>query len=647
SADATIVCTEDSQCAAHNPGDTCVVMPGSCVPHPDVDPPNSLGWVGRPFDPSCRLYVGDEPDGTCTGVEYVARVVDGPVYRTWRETPLHIGDCEIVPVATYTVAATADEVSFTDALEVATIQKPALLNYNFGDVVGPPTNRCLGDHDVECESDTQCGANGPCEPVFAPPDGYCSVTDVSGFLLTLENRGEPGNPQPQAPLTWIDIHGGALEYGGCTSTETVCYDHSDCPARELCVGAFCSGTGEACYLEDDSYPCPVGETCVGPGFCAYGTHPCWNDAGCGVVVASCVWRVCSTSKTTCSSDLDCPSGEVCGVGVCTVDKCHDDLECVNTESCGRRKCSASEVRCAIDSDCPDTEVCNLASKSRAPNCVLNVQDLLGILTGITGATYTSYAEQVTPKDCSTIVIVPSAPVGGAIELSFETSASSVLAGEQLEVDVYASSNIDLSGYELALEVAGGTSGELALWETRIDDRPDYAFRPAGDPVYTYDATSKNEERLSCARSEGEIEETDQQPAYLATFVYQPVGGATGEFSIAIKGQGASFLTDEAGTVLPCEIQEQQVIVTVGIDCFQDTDCAPTECQTASCTNYECIYTNLPETTPCDDGMFCTKTDECDANGNCIGSGAKCPMFQPTCCELGDYCTCSTCQCAAQ
>ncbi len=44
------------------------------------------------------------------------------------------------------------------------------------------------------------------------------------------------------------------------------------------------------------------------------------------------------------------------------------------------------------------------------------------------------------------------------------------------------------------------------------------------------------------------------------------------------------------------------------------DCVPIACQTAACTNYECIYTNVTQGTSCDDGQYCTATDECDGNG---------------------------------
>ena len=85
-------------------------------------------------------------------------------------------------MATYGIRATADGISFTDALEVHTIHKPASRYY--GDVVGTGT-----------------GALPP-EPGFTGPNGVVNVTDVQAFILT-----EQGASSPSAHTTWVDLHG--------------------------------------------------------------------------------------------------------------------------------------------------------------------------------------------------------------------------------------------------------------------------------------------------------------------------------------------------------------------------------------------------------------------------------------------------------
>ncbi|UCE61976.1 MAG: hypothetical protein JSU63_09650, partial [Phycisphaerales bacterium] len=53
---------------------------------------------------------------------------------------------------------------------------------------------------------------GPVDPVtleFDPPNQIGSVGDISGYLVTNQNYGLPGNPTPQAHWTWVDLDGNA------------------------------------------------------------------------------------------------------------------------------------------------------------------------------------------------------------------------------------------------------------------------------------------------------------------------------------------------------------------------------------------------------------------------------------------------------
>ncbi|MHC4695395.1 MAG: M28 family metallopeptidase [Planctomycetota bacterium] len=148
--------------------------------------PHVVGWVADPFDPSCEDEFGTPNGDPCEGVDYVSRVVSGPVFRPWNEGVIHVGDCEIVPVASYAVRATMDGVVFTSPLELATINKPGTRYY--GDTVG------MGTGDL------------PPLPGFTGPNGAVNVTDVQAFLLTVQ-----GPLSPSTHTTWVDMHG--LEEG--------------------------------------------------------------------------------------------------------------------------------------------------------------------------------------------------------------------------------------------------------------------------------------------------------------------------------------------------------------------------------------------------------------------------------------------------
>jgi hypothetical protein len=148
------------------------------------DAPGVIGWVGEPFDPSCQNDDGSSHGEPCAGVDYIARAVNDPVFRFWPESLVHVGDCEIVPVATYQIRATWDGIEFTVPLEVATIKQPDPRYY--GDVVG------IGTGDL------------PPVPGFTPPNGVgvVNVTDVQAFILTVQ-----GDATPSTHTTWVDLHG--------------------------------------------------------------------------------------------------------------------------------------------------------------------------------------------------------------------------------------------------------------------------------------------------------------------------------------------------------------------------------------------------------------------------------------------------------
>jgi hypothetical protein len=141
-----------------------------------------IGWVADPFDPSCEDENGTPNGDPCDGADYVARIVSEAVFRPWNESVIHVGDCEIVPVASYALRATLDGILFSVPLELATIKRPGSRYY--GDTVG------MGTGDL------------PPLPGFTGPNGAVNVTDVQAFLLTMQ-----GPLSPSTHTTWVDMHG--------------------------------------------------------------------------------------------------------------------------------------------------------------------------------------------------------------------------------------------------------------------------------------------------------------------------------------------------------------------------------------------------------------------------------------------------------
>ncbi|UCE62156.1 MAG: S8 family serine peptidase [Phycisphaerales bacterium] len=170
SGDLNLSCGEDADCDSGT---------GPCVEHPQVG--TLLGWVAEPWDASCTGEDGTPNGNECTG-QYVARIESTPTFRVWSENPLHIGDCETVPVATFSMRFTADEVIFSQPLSVGTI--PKAYPWHYGDTVGVGT-----------------GALPP-EPGFTAPNQIVNVNDVTAYLLTAQ-----GDTTPSVHPTWVDLHG--------------------------------------------------------------------------------------------------------------------------------------------------------------------------------------------------------------------------------------------------------------------------------------------------------------------------------------------------------------------------------------------------------------------------------------------------------
>jgi cysteine-rich repeat protein len=210
------ICVTDADCPS---GQTCEYSgtdlgpcesTGPCIEHPDVG--LVVAWVGAPFDPSCQNEDGTPKPGSppCLGEDFAASTVDAPVLRIWSENPVHVGGCEIIPVATYEVRGSADGIVLTQPLVVGTILKPGERHY--GDTAG------IGTGDL------------PPLPGFTPPNQIVNVADVMAFILTLK-----GATSPSAHTTWVDLHGLGTAEPVCSVSGTPCFDDTECPDGESCV----------------------------------------------------------------------------------------------------------------------------------------------------------------------------------------------------------------------------------------------------------------------------------------------------------------------------------------------------------------------------------------------------------------------------
>ncbi len=171
------MCTTSAQCG----GDACIDTT-PCVEHPDV---GLSWWVQEPF----QIAGGCLP-GPCGDEDWLARLDAAEFSQVWTLDTLHIGDCEVVAVATYLVYACNSIADYcSDPLTIGTTGQPLIapeFRGNYGDVAG------------------QVEGTAP-DRYFTPPDGFTNVVDVTTHILTKQNYGTPN--KPQAHPTWVDLHG--------------------------------------------------------------------------------------------------------------------------------------------------------------------------------------------------------------------------------------------------------------------------------------------------------------------------------------------------------------------------------------------------------------------------------------------------------
>ncbi|MBU0717048.1 MAG: hypothetical protein KJ749_02270 [Planctomycetes bacterium] len=151
--------TPKNRYLSFNPNNTGTEVAFAVELTASADFPASVGAVG---------WVG-EPD-----VTGMARLVSGPFYSDSWPTVVHVGDCAVVPVATYEVRATIDGINFTEPLQVATILRPGVSAW--GDVVGSL---------VASE--------------WTGPNGVVNFDDVVAAVQFFTSA------TTAPPLTWVDI----------------------------------------------------------------------------------------------------------------------------------------------------------------------------------------------------------------------------------------------------------------------------------------------------------------------------------------------------------------------------------------------------------------------------------------------------------
>ena len=169
------------------PGETCVPTGAACV----NDQANSVGqtwWVGPASDQDNDVHL--------LVTEPYRKVSDA-----W-PTVLFVGDCEIVPRASYVIRAVQVNTGHeSDEFVVNTTARPGP-NY-WADAVGPLGEYCTGNW-AECPNgDSDCPSGESCIRQWPPADGFTNFSDITAAVFAFQQA--PGLAVPE--VMWVDIHG--------------------------------------------------------------------------------------------------------------------------------------------------------------------------------------------------------------------------------------------------------------------------------------------------------------------------------------------------------------------------------------------------------------------------------------------------------
>lgn len=156
-----------------------------------------------------------------------------------------------------------------------------------------------------------------------------------------------------------------------------CVTDVDCPVGKVCDGRsppscvricdpnstrpIASG-GECWGCNDGNGSCPAGTTChQGDGSCVAAPPPQALTCSNGGPACSNPAPVCNNGTCgACTSDAQCPFGQICEKGSCIAPYCTSNAQCSNpTPICETGRCRA----CHTDSECPANQKCNTGTGS--------------------------------------------------------------------------------------------------------------------------------------------------------------------------------------------------------------------------------------------------------------------------------------------
>ena len=428
---------------------------------------------------------------------------------------------------------------------------------------------------------------------------------------------------------------------------------------------------------DDANPCTENDTCAS-GVCG-GT-----DRDCSAIDSDCVVGVCDPDDGSCGPEPineggNCDDGELCTINnVCSRGVCVGDVvDCsALNDTCNIAACNSMTGDCEQTpinegGDCDDGNPCTLRDECSGGTCTGVPRDCSALVSYCSDATCnvdtgqceaTPIREGETCDDglpCTTgDTCINGVCVGSGGESLVQLSLSATPTEELRRNPIYVSLIATATTCQ-PQEV--GSLDVVLTWDpthmalTSIRDTGPYNWPIYGFPNDSaldglnapYDGTIANDgdAYYSAAAEFLSGATVDSTGIVVATFEFTAIAGTSGtptgiNIEATIGDTDTMVLQAHTGIDITGGTSNTSVQV---IDCDLDAHCADDNvCTDDSCQlgatrqDNVCMWTN--NTLACDDGLYCTATDICEA-GICEGSGDTCDgnVVFPYCTDVLDDC----------
>ncbi|NOT02593.1 MAG: hypothetical protein HOP29_18455 [Phycisphaerales bacterium] len=395
-------------------------------------------------------------------------------------------------------------------------------------------DNCVGGSCVFTNNTAACDDADPCTlsdvcsggacagtPIVCDDQNECTDDVCVGGSCIFPNNTDPCDDQNAC------TENDACSAGSCVGTPKDCNDYNECTDDSCDPQLDCQNVDNGC---DDGVDCTI-DHCTVLGTCinAPSDARCNDGNGCTTdtcnAVTGCVFV---NNALSCDDAKDCTWPDGCADGVCDGppilygDVNHDGNVDIFDILCVLDGFAGVFVACPFDD--VDIAPCR-AERYGFGDGLVDMFDILYMLDAFGGTN----VRCCTTGEMMMLEEFDPPPVLLPVDVTLVASAAHVQPGQTVGIDVRLGRLSTMRGYQVAVEVSGGSTGTLTLEGVFVDDQTgDYLF--AGRNATWGGDLSQS--RLANVLNSGSVTTTTEK--YACTFVFRASNDASGTFSITLQ-----------------------------------------------------------------------------------------------------------------